>query len=605
VTTRGTDPVRAELEQLRRDYEDLRHEVVLLVRAHEAQREAGLSSRRRGVLASAGSAAESLLKFVVKREGLDRQTKKAESLMLDELITKVKEHVPEHVQTHLRTVQAWRNQGAHDKGDIHQVTSAELQQVDTALARVMIWFFGDYLGDEFADLAARLRDASPREAKPERAEREAKLGEWREAFWWAMRSGAPSILEQKTLEAIQRRHLLTDAEVESVRVSHRRKVEELREVLEEAAATGDVAMHAHTLEHTRLDACVSEKEAEALAGSLATLAGARVDAPGWLARGAGRAAEARAEVQGRAAKADATARAEAEERARAAQAKAEAEAWAKAEAQARARVAAAEAKAAAEERARLDAWRQWVGARVVRVPAGAYQRGQASGGDSDERPVHRVTLTRAFELWRTPLTQDEWRQLMGNNPSEYQGATRPVERVSWYDAVAWCNALSRATGLDEAYVLQGAKGKPGEEGLEAGVSWKGLGCGGWRLPTEAEWEYACRAGSTGERYGELDAVAWHWGNSGGATHPVGQKQPNAWGLCDTLGNVWEWCWDWRGDYPAGAVTDPTGPAEGQSRVYRGGCFDLDADCVRAAYRSDYDPSFHDVSLGFRPTRSLP
>ncbi len=244
------------------------------------------------------------------------------------------------------------------------------------------------------------------------------------------------------------------------------------------------------------------------------------------------------------------------------------------------------------------------GAKTVLVPAGSFRMGQEAAPWRDEQPVHRVTLTRRMELWSAPVTQAQWRALMLNNPSLFQGASRPVERVSWYDAVAYCNALSRATGLEEAYVLDRAQGKPGEEGFEASVAWKGLGSGGWRLPTEAEWEYACRAGSTGERYGELDAVAWHKGNSGGETHPVGQKQPNAWGLHDTLGNVWEWCWDWKGDYPAGAVTDPTGPAEGRCRVYRGGGFDGVTGLVRAAHRREFFPSYRGGYLGFRPARSL-
>ena len=137
------------------------------------------------------------------------------------------------------------------------------------------------------------------------------------------------------------------------------------------------------------------------------------------------------------------------------------------------------------------------------------------------------------------------------------------------------------------------------------VTWKGLSCPGFRLPTEAEWEYACRAGTTGARYGDLGDVAWYDGNSGSSTHPVRGKQPNAWGLYDTLGNVWEWCWDWwDSDYPQGVVTDPVGPGSGSYRVLRGGSWNTDAQYARAACRSDWTPGNRDV-LGFRLARSLP
>ena len=122
--------------------------------------------------------------------------------------------------------------------------------------------------------------------------------------------------------------------------------------------------------------------------------------------------------------------------------------------------------------------------------------------------MHAVTLTRSFELWSTPVTQGQWEPLMGNNPSGFKGAMIPVTRVSLFDAIAYCNALSRKLGFDEAYAITGARGTPRTGTYSAAeVSWKGADSFGFRLPMEAEWEYACRAGTTGERYGDLDAVA--------------------------------------------------------------------------------------------------
>ena len=123
----------------------------------------------------------------------------------------------------------------------------------------------------------------------------------------------------------------------------------------------------------------------------------------------------------------------------------------------------------------------------------------------------------------------------------------------------------------------------------------------WRLPTEAEWEYAARAGATGPRHGELDAIAWHEGNSGGKTHPVKQKAANAWGLHDMMGNVWELCSDWYGDYPTGGVSDPTGSNSGSLRVFRGGSWFFGAGFCRSAGRNGRDPGYRD--LGFRPVLS--
>ena len=170
---------------------------------------------------------------------------------------------------------------------------------------------------------------------------------------------------------------------------------------------------------------------------------------------------------------------------------------------------------------------------------------------------------------------------MGGNPSRYKGSDRPVERVSWGEAVEYCRKLTA---------------KQRAEGILA-EGWE------WRLPTEAEWEYAARAGTTGARYGELDAIAWWSGNSGSETHAVSQKAANAWGLQDMMGNVWEWCSDWSGNYPTGSVTDPTGPSSGSDRVFRGGSFHNDAGCARSAFRSRLGPGFRGYHLGFRPALS--
>ena len=200
-----------------------------------------------------------------------------------------------------------------------------------------------------------------------------------------------------------------------------------------------------------------------------------------------------------------------------------------------------------------------------------------SGGEIQ----NTVTLTQGFWLSDHEVTQSEYRSVMGFNPSFFKGdLNRPVETVSWDDAVRYCQKLTereRAAGLitaQEAY----------------------------RLPTEAEWEYAARAGTTEARHGELDAIAWWSGNSGNQTRPVKQKAPNAWGLYDMIGNVWEWCSDWYGAYPTGNVTDPTGPGSGTDRVDRGGGWGSGAERARSAYRDGDDPGTR-FTLGFRPALS--
>jgi formylglycine-generating enzyme required for sulfatase activity len=228
--------------------------------------------------------------------------------------------------------------------------------------------------------------------------------------------------------------------------------------------------------------------------------------------------------------------------------------------------------------------RSFGGTECLWCPPGQFMMGSPTSEpdrDADDEVQHEVVLTRGFFIAETECTQGQWEKVMGENPSEFKGPERPVEQVSWEDAMEYCRKLTakqRAEGI-----------------LPSG--WE------WRLPTEAEWEYAARAGTTGPRYGELDAIGWWSGNSEGQTHPVKQKKPNAWGLYDVIGNVWEWCSDCPGGYPTGSVTDPTGPSSGHVRIFRGGCWAEDAADARAAARSGFLSGIRLNYLGFRPVLS--
>jgi formylglycine-generating enzyme required for sulfatase activity len=204
-------------------------------------------------------------------------------------------------------------------------------------------------------------------------------------------------------------------------------------------------------------------------------------------------------------------------------------------------------------------------------PPGTFQM-----GSNDEKPVRTVKLTKGFYMAVYPITQAQWKAVMGTEPSNFKGADRPVEQVSWTDAVEFCTKLTvKLSGRVQV-----------------------------RLPTEAEWEYACRAGTVTDYYagsGEsaLQAVGWYDANSGKETHPVGQLEANAWNLQDMHGNVWEWCNDWYGEYSSAQTTDPTGPASGSYRVNRGGSWGNSAGRCRSAYRDGYDPTDRGSLLGFR------
>ena len=208
----------------------------------------------------------------------------------------------------------------------------------------------------------------------------------------------------------------------------------------------------------------------------------------------------------------------------------------------------------------------------VKIPAGSFMIG-SENGESDEKPIHKVTISNDFYLGKYEVTQAQWQALMSNNPSYFKGDNLPVEQVSWDDAQKF---ISKLNAQNDGYK--------------------------YRLPTEAEWEYAARSGTTGDYAGSLDSMAWYGANSGSKTHEVGTKQANAWGLFDMHGNVWEWCQDWYGNYQSGSVTDPTGASSGSDRVGRGGGWYNGAVNLRSALRGSYSPLGRGSNLGFRVVR---
>jgi formylglycine-generating enzyme required for sulfatase activity len=226
---------------------------------------------------------------------------------------------------------------------------------------------------------------------------------------------------------------------------------------------------------------------------------------------------------------------------------------------------------------------------LVWIPPGEFLMGstaEEAGRDPDEGPQTKVRITQGFWMAKYEVTQTEYQRVIGLNPSHATGEpTRPVEYVNWFDAIAYCakvNELAAAAGtLPKAYA--------------------------YRLPTEAEWEYACRAGSTTRFcYGDdrsdvnLGDYAWFARNSESATHPVGAKKPNSWGLCDMHGNVWEWCLDrWEGALPGGVITNTPVSAKGGLRTARGGSWLYEGKSCRSANRDDYSPFNRCSDVGFR------
>ncbi len=228
------------------------------------------------------------------------------------------------------------------------------------------------------------------------------------------------------------------------------------------------------------------------------------------------------------------------------------------------------------------------GLTMVAIPAGQFEMGSAAGGEPDET-AHRVSIS-PFLMDQYEVTQESYEKLLGRNPSRWTAPKNPVEQVRWKEAAEYCNARSRLEGLTPCYDPQ---------------TWKcNFQANGYRLPTEAEWEWACRAGSRtryffGEAPADLGQYACYKGNSTRGPSAVGSKRPNPWGLYDIYGNVWEWCNDaYKDDYYRHSPgQDPRGPETSATRVLRGGCWNSRADWCRSAYRLDENPGFTDACFG--------
>lgn len=223
-----------------------------------------------------------------------------------------------------------------------------------------------------------------------------------------------------------------------------------------------------------------------------------------------------------------------------------------------------------------------LGLELIRVEPGTFTMG--SPADEPERnkaegPRMTVSITREYWLGKTEVTQGQYEAVMGSNPSTFNTGdkTLPVERVSWIGAMEFCRKLTeRERGAGRL--------RPGEA---------------YTLPTEAQWEYACRAGTTTAYTDDPESVSWNNANSDGRTHPVGTKRANPWGFHDLPGNVLEWCYDWYGPYPGGTVTDPVGPERGHYRIARGGSWRTEARLGRSAARSGGSSGREDYTIGFR------
>ncbi len=267
-----------------------------------------------------------------------------------------------------------------------------------------------------------------------------------------------------------------------------------------------------------------------------------------------------------------------------------------------------------EEKERLEKYAQVLKKMAnsfVYVEGGTF--GMGTNDFSFAKPVHNVTLS-SYYVAKTEVTQAQWKAVMGNNPSYFMGDNRPVEKVTWYDTIVFCNKLSMMDGRTPVYSVNGKTDpdtwnyKPCQGNSISGTITMNIKSNGYRLPTEAEWEFAAWGGKKRKGYkysgsDNLSTIAWYCDNSGDQTHDVAKKAPNELGLYDMSGNVWEWCWDWCDSYSSAAQTNPVGASSGDFRVVRGGGWeDISGSCRVACRYYGYPYGWYS-NIGFRLVRS--
>jgi formylglycine-generating enzyme required for sulfatase activity len=558
--------IKNQIKQLEREYSDLRAALNSLTN--------NLSNTTylRGTLSSAGSAAELILKCIYRREKVldakipperaeEIKKQESEKLMLDDLIRNAEPVIPVRISTHLRTIQAWRNIGSHNKGEINDAVNVNtLQVVSSAMNELVIWFVGEYLKQDISNFAQhdqRMADQPASDA----------LEQWAEAYWYAMRDGIITRLEQSQLDFLAKKLDLPQSERDKIIAAFARSETDFKEFATEILGHAPLtAFDFEHLDHLRKECCVSVKEAAEL---LPTLKGfsqislpTDLDIP-WVNDLLQKSQPANSS-QGN---------------------------------------SASEPKNSPQPPPVPDSSIQdftvtvnGVSFKMIAVQGGTFTMGDMFGDKHEDilgdmmdnyEIQHQVSLNDYF-IGETPVTQELWKAVMGYNPSHFKGSDDlPVESVSWDDAQDFIQKLNRLTDRH------------------------------FRLPTEAEWEYAARERGRKVRFGNGKDVAdpremnfspdfedWEEeysvaGVDREQTTPVKKFPPNALGLYDISGNILECCSDWHGNYPTEPQQNPKGPHAGSFRVTRGGSWLSIPQYCRVSDRGSTSPGYRCDDLGFR------